>query len=50
MPEKPTILIVDDAPENLSVLSGLLLPEYGVRVATSGRGRRRSRPAHRSRI
>jgi diguanylate cyclase (GGDEF)-like protein/PAS domain S-box-containing protein len=36
MPEKPTILIVDDAPENLSVLSGLLLPEYGVRVATSG--------------
>jgi CheY-like chemotaxis protein len=36
MPEKPTILIVDDAPENLSVLSGRLLPEYGVRVAISG--------------
>ncbi|WP_373507874.1 response regulator [Thiocapsa sp.] len=36
MPEKPTILIVDDATENLSVVSGLLVPEYGVRVATSG--------------
>lgn len=36
MPSKPTILIVDDAPENLSVLSGLLQPQYRVRVANSG--------------
>ncbi|MEW5770078.1 MAG: two-component system response regulator [Pseudomonadota bacterium] len=32
----PTVLIVDDAPENLSVLSGLLEPLYRVRAATSG--------------
>ena len=31
-----TILIVDDSPENLSVLSELLQPLYRVRVATSG--------------
>ncbi|WP_296805271.1 EAL domain-containing protein [Thiocapsa sp.] len=36
MADKPTILIVDDAPENLGVLSGVLLPEYVVRVANSG--------------
>jgi diguanylate cyclase (GGDEF)-like protein/PAS domain S-box-containing protein len=34
--DKPTILIVDDSPENLSILSGLLLPDYVVRVANSG--------------
>jgi putative two-component system response regulator len=33
---QPTILIVDDSPENLSVLSDLLLPHYRVRAATSG--------------
>lgn len=32
-----TILIVDDIPENLSILSELLLPFYRVRAATSGR-------------
>jgi len=32
----PTILIVDDSPENLTVLSELLQPEYRVRAATSG--------------
>jgi putative two-component system response regulator len=32
----PTILIVDDAPENLAVLSDLLQPFYRVRAATSG--------------
>lgn len=32
----PTILIVDDAPENLTVLSGLLQPYYQVRAANSG--------------
>lgn len=31
-----TILIVDDAPENLAVLSELLLPVYRVRAANSG--------------
>jgi len=31
-----TILIVDDAPENLTVLSELLQPEFRVRVALSG--------------
>jgi putative two-component system response regulator len=32
-----TILIVDDAPENLSLLSELLQPDYRVRAASSGR-------------
>lgn len=32
----PTLLIVDDSPANLTVLSGLLQPLYQVRVATSG--------------
>lgn len=32
-----TILIVDDSPENLTVLSELLHPDYLVRAATSGR-------------
>jgi len=38
MPDEftPTILIVDDAPENLAVLSELLQPLYRVRVANSG--------------
>jgi CheY-like chemotaxis protein len=31
-----TILIVDDLPENLTVLGGLLLPLYRVKVANSG--------------
>jgi putative two-component system response regulator len=33
---KATILIVDDEPTNLSVLTGLLRPEYRVRAANSG--------------
>lgn len=32
-----TLLVVDDAPENLAVLSELLQPLYRVRVATSGK-------------
>ncbi|RTL51350.1 MAG: two-component system response regulator [Rhodocyclaceae bacterium] len=37
VPAQPqTLLIVDDSPENLDVLGGLLLPHYRVRVATSG--------------
>ncbi len=31
-----TILIVDDVPENLAVLDGLLQPHYRIRAATSG--------------
>ncbi len=33
----PTILIADDAPENLALLSDLLQPHYRVRAANSGR-------------
>jgi len=35
-PKSATLLVVDDAPETLSVLTELLLPHYRVRVATSG--------------
>jgi putative two-component system response regulator len=34
--EKPTVLIVDDTPANLSVMSGLLKDSYRVKVANSG--------------
>ena len=33
---KPTLLIVDDQPENLAVLSALLQPYYLVRAVRSG--------------
>jgi putative two-component system response regulator len=33
---QPTVLIVDDSPENLAVLNGLLQPAYRVLAATSG--------------
>lgn len=33
---RPTILIVDDSPENLAVLNGLLQPGFRVLAATSG--------------
>ena len=35
-PTLKTILIVDDSPENLTVLSELLQPFYRVRAATCG--------------
>ena len=35
---KSTILIVDDSPDNLSVLSALLQPQYRIFAATSGEG------------
>ncbi len=35
-PAKPTLLLVDDAPENLSVLAGVLGGAYNLKVATSG--------------
>lgn len=34
--EKNTVLIVDDAPENITVLGALLRSDYTVRIATSG--------------
>lgn len=33
---KPTILVVDDSPSNLSLIAGLLRPHYGVKAANSG--------------
>ena len=35
--DEPVVLVVDDMPENLAVLGGLLQPDYRVRVANSGR-------------
>lgn len=34
--EKPTILVVDDTPDNLTLVSNLLKKDYRVRVAISG--------------
>jgi putative two-component system response regulator len=34
--DKPTVLVVDDTPDNLSLMSGLLRAEFRVRVANSG--------------
>jgi putative two-component system response regulator len=34
--EKPTILVVDDTPDNLSLMSGLLREDYRVKVANNG--------------
>jgi response regulator RpfG family c-di-GMP phosphodiesterase len=36
LPGKATLLVVDDAPENLSLLNGLLKERYRVRIATDG--------------
>jgi len=33
---KPVILAVDDTPENLDVVKGLLVPEYTVKAAPNG--------------
>jgi putative two-component system response regulator len=35
-PDRPTILVVDDAPENIDVLSGILKDHYKVKAATNG--------------
>jgi putative two-component system response regulator len=34
--EKPVVLAVDDTPENLDVVKGLLVPDYKVLVANNG--------------
>ena len=36
LPHKPTILIVDDAPDNIMLLSALLKGRYRVKIATDG--------------
>lgn len=35
--EKATILVVDDTPENIDVLDGILKDEYRIKIATNGR-------------
>lgn len=35
-PEKPTVLVVDDTPDNLQVLAELLKDEYRIRIALNG--------------
>lgn len=34
--KRPTLLVVDDMPDNLSLISGLFMPDYRVRVAQDG--------------
>ena len=34
--DKPTILVVDDTPENIDVLRGVLAPHYRIKVAING--------------
>ncbi len=34
--KKPTVLVVDDTPDNLALMSGLLRKDYRVKVATNG--------------
>jgi serine phosphatase RsbU (regulator of sigma subunit) len=34
--EKPTVLVVDDTPDNLTLISGLLKDQYKIKVANSG--------------
>ena len=36
IPEKATILVVDDTPDNLALMSGLLQENYRIKVATNG--------------
>lgn len=35
-PRRPTILVADDSPQNIELLSRVLGPEYRIKVATSG--------------
>ena len=35
--EKHSVLVVDDTPENIDVIAGVLKPRYRVRAATSGK-------------
>ena len=33
---KPVVLAVDDTPENLEVVKGILVPEYTLKAVTNG--------------
>ena len=35
--QKPTILVVDDTPDNLDLMGDLLMDDYRVKVANSGK-------------
>ena len=35
-PRRPTILVADDSPQNIELLSHILSSEYRIKVATSG--------------
>ncbi|MFC0168739.1 response regulator [Pseudoduganella danionis] len=35
-PQRKTVLIVDDTPDNITLLAGLLKDQYNTKVATSG--------------
>ena len=34
--QRPVVLAVDDTPQNLDVVKGILTPEYRIKVATNG--------------
>lgn len=34
--DKPTLLVVDDTPDNLSLMAGLLKERYKIKVANNG--------------
>ena len=36
MPDKPTVLVIDDTPENLSLMQALLRDRYKVKGANNG--------------
>lgn len=36
--DKPTVLVVDDAPENLTILAKILKDDYRVKLACNGAG------------
>ena len=44
-PDKATILVVDDTPDNLLLVSDLLRIDYTVKVATSGAKALQIRPS-----
>ena len=34
--QRPVVLAVDDTPQNLDVVKGILTPEYRIKIATNG--------------
>ena len=43
--DRPVILVVDDTPDNLALMSALLRDSYKVKVANGGERRRCASPA-----